>query len=115
VWRCDDELEDLKSSQGSVVVHEAWLDTGPRPRSKPRWAYADAGIALPHRRALFGRWYVGMTLRGARPRDFRGLTVDDPQRLSHTGEEPLGGSLARSIAWRTVLLAVFAAIVAALA
>ena len=30
-----------------VVVHEAWVDTGPRRWSKPRWVAADAGLAVP--------------------------------------------------------------------
>ena len=67
VYRCDDEHDRLECSQGAVVVHEAWVDTGPRPRSKPRWVSADAGIVLPHRRAVFGRWYLGSLLGAARP------------------------------------------------
>jgi hypothetical protein len=34
------------------------LDTGPRSWSTPRWVRTDAGIALPHRRAWLGRWYL---------------------------------------------------------
>jgi hypothetical protein len=116
VWRCDDELDELKSSQGSVVVHEAWLDTGPRSWSKPRWVCADAGIAVPHRRALLGRWYMSMVVRSARPGEARRLTLGDPHAVPQAAEElPLGGSLLRSVAWRIVLLAGFTAIVLALA
>lgn len=46
VWRCDDELDELPSVAGSAEVHEAWVDTGPRSRSKPRWVLADAGLAV---------------------------------------------------------------------
>ena len=116
VWRCDDELDELKSSQGSVVVHEAWLDTGPRSWSKPRWVCADAGIAVPHRRALLGRGYVSMVLRSARPGEARRLTLGDPHGVPQTAEElPLGGSLLRSVAGRIVFLAGFTAVVLALA
>ncbi|HZB49153.1 MAG TPA: hypothetical protein VE547_08675, partial [Mycobacteriales bacterium] len=58
VYRCDEEHDRLECIQGSVEVHEAWVDTGPRPRSKPRWVAADAGVVLPHRRAVLGRWYL---------------------------------------------------------
>ena len=66
VWRCDDELLELESMPRGVEVHEAWVDTGPRSWSKPRWVRADAGIAVPHRRSMFGRWYFGRVTR-ARP------------------------------------------------
>lgn len=116
VWRCDDELIELTSSQASVVVHEAWLDTGPRSWSKPRWACADAGIAVPHRRALLGRWYVSMIVRSGRLGEVRRLTLGDPHGVPQTAEElPLDGSLLRSVAWRIVLLAGFTAVVLALA
>jgi hypothetical protein len=116
VWRCDDELTELACSQASVVVHEAWLDTGPRSWSKPRWACADAGIVVPHRRALLGRWYVSMLVRSSRPGDVRRLTLGDPHAVPQTAEElPLDGSLLRSVAGRIVLLAGFTAVVLALA
>lgn len=67
VFRCDDELDDLKSFHSDVRVHEAWIDTGPRPSSKPRWIAADDGIAVVHRRALFGRWHLSMLTRHERP------------------------------------------------
>jgi hypothetical protein len=47
VYRCDEDRDDLESFQGDVVVHEAWVDTGPRRWSKPRWVAADAGLAVP--------------------------------------------------------------------
>jgi len=37
VYRCDEELDALECHQGSVVVHEAWVDTRPRQWAKPRW------------------------------------------------------------------------------
>jgi hypothetical protein len=78
VYRCDDEHDDLECFQGDVVVHEAWVDTGPRPTSKPRWVAADAGIALPHRRAVLGRWYVSNLIRADRPDRARPLTSPPP-------------------------------------
>lgn len=78
VYRCDEELDALECHQGSVVVHEAWIDTGPRRWAKPRWVAADAGIALPHRRALFGRWYMSNLISGERPEPPRPLTLEPP-------------------------------------
>jgi hypothetical protein len=74
VYRCDDERDDLLCHQGSVVVHEAWVDTG----RKPRWVAADAGIALPHRRALLGRWYLSNLIGGERPGPPRPLISPPP-------------------------------------
>ncbi len=68
----------MECHQGSVVVHEAWVDTGPRPRSKPRWIAADAGIAVPHRRAVLGRWYLSNLLSGERPLQPQRLTLQPP-------------------------------------
>jgi len=78
VYRCDEEQDDLLSFAGDPIVHEAWVGTGRRPRSKPRWVAADAGVALPHRRAVFGRWYVGNLLAGERPDEPRPLTLAPP-------------------------------------
>jgi hypothetical protein len=112
VWRCDDELLELESHQGDVVVHEAWVDTGPRSWSKPRWARADEGIAVPHRRALLGRWYVSTTLRSERPEAARPLTLEDPHSRPETAEElPLEGSLLVSTAGRVAFLAPFTGLV----
>jgi hypothetical protein len=111
VWRCDDELDELESSPGHIELHEAWIDTGRRSWSKPRWVRADEGIAVPHRRALFGRWYVNTSLRRDRPEEARPLTIEDPHRLPATGEElDLGGSLMRSVAGRLVFLAALTAL-----
>lgn len=78
VYRCDDELDALMSFQGSVVVHEAWVDTGPRRWSKPSWVAADAGIALPHRTAVLGRWYMSRLIYGERPGRPERLTLRQP-------------------------------------
>ena len=78
VYRCDDELDALECYQGSVIVHEAWVDSGPRATSKPRWVAADAGIVLPHRRPVFGRWYMGSLIRGERPEPPKPLTLRAP-------------------------------------
>ena len=113
VWRCDDELVELESSPGDVEVHEAWLDTGRRSWSKPRWVRADGGIAVPHRRSLFGRWYVNKSLRRDQPEEARPLTIDDPHRVPATGVEDLelGGSLIGSVAGRLVFLAALTALI----
>jgi hypothetical protein len=79
VYRCDEELDALECHQGSVVVHEAWVDTGPRRWAKPRWVAADAGIAVPHRRALFGRSYMSSLISGERPEKPRRLTLQQPR------------------------------------
>ena len=114
VWRCDDELDALESFPGSAEVHEAWVDTGSRSWSKPRWARADAGLAVPHRRSLFGRWYVSTTLRRDRPEGPHPLTLADPHAApaGMAAEElELGGSLLGSTAGRVVFLAVVAVLI----
>ena len=95
VYRCDDEHDRLECSQGAVVVHEAWVDTGPRPRSKPRWVSADAGIVLPHRRAVFGRWYLSSLLGAARPDPPVLLTrpAPRPEAVDVAGAGPGSGGL----------------------
>ena len=95
-------------------MHEAWVDTGSRSWSKPRWVRADAGLAVPHRRSLFGRWYVSTTLRRDRPGEPHPLTLADPHAgaAGVAGEElELDGSLLGSTAGRVVFLAVVAVIV----
>ena len=118
VWRCDDELDELESSPGSAEVHEAWVDTGSRSWSKPRWVRADAGLAVPHRRSLFGRWYVSTTLRRDRPEEPYPLTIADPHATPAgvaAEELELGGSLLGSTAGRAVFLVVVAVLVILLA
>jgi hypothetical protein len=113
VWRCDDELLELESHVGSVEVHEAWLDTGRFSWSTPRWVRGDAGIAVPHRRSIFGRWYVSTTLRRERPGEAEPLTLDDPHRATSAAaiaepEVEIGGSLLGSLAGRAAFLAAVA-------
>jgi hypothetical protein len=101
VYRCDDERTALVCHQGSVVVHEAWVDTGPRPGSKPRWVAADAGIALPHRRSLFGRWYLSSLISGERPDPPQPLTLPPPHTEPQViTEDPDVGSLTAASAVR---------------
>ena len=115
VWRCDDELDELESSAGSAEVHEAWVDTGPRSWSKPRWVRADAGLAVPHRRALLGRWYVSTSLRRDRPESPHPLTLADPHGAGGAGGElALDGSLLGSTAGRIAFLAVLAVLIVVL-
>ena len=105
----------MYARRGGVEVHEAWVDTGPRSWSKPRWVRADAGITVPHRRSLFGRWYFGMTTRADRPGNPAPLTLEDPHATPPglTADEPLqlGGSLAGSTAGRVAALAVLATVI----
>jgi hypothetical protein len=106
VYRCDDELADLKSYAGDVVVHEAWIDTGHTPSAKPRWIVADAGIAVPHRRAILGRWYASALIRHDRPAPPKPLTISAPAPVAVPAVDhaPLQGSLLRSVGWRCAVL-----------
>jgi hypothetical protein len=124
VYRCDATRDALRSTQGAVVVHEAWLDTGPRAGSRPGWVAADAGVALPQRRALFGRWYLGTTLGDQRPARARPLTMPEPNptRENQTGtvssvistSTPDTGRWVRLYAGRLVVLAVAATVLTVL-
>lgn len=102
VFRCDDELDALESYQGSVVVHEAWVDTGSRTWSKPRWVAADSGVALPHRRALLGRWFMSSLIGGERPEPALRLTMPAPRPDAETITDlsPRLGSFPVKVAWR---------------
>lgn len=106
VYRCDDELEDLKSHAGDVVVHEAWIDTGSRPSSKPRWVASDAGIAVPHRKAVLGRWYFSMLTRHDRPAPPKPVIIGAPTPAAVTAveREPLDGGILGELASRCVVL-----------
>jgi len=115
VWRCDDELLALESDHGDATLHEAWVDTGSHGWSTIRWVCADAGPAVPHRRAILGRLYLRVLLRAARPGTPEPLTVPDPHTVPDTGQDlPLEGAFARSLGWRIVALAALAGIVALL-
>ncbi len=107
VFRCDDDLDDLLSHQGSVEVHEAWVDTSGRGMRGARWVAADAGVALPHRRAVFGRWFFSSlhpgraartraraALRPARPGRSRGPLDAGLGRVRPCGEADLAGGRA---------------------
>ena len=110
VFRCDEERSALMSPPGRVVVHEAWVDTGKRSRARPRWVVADAGLALPHRGAALGRWYLASLIGAERPARARPLTVQSPhpdtEPSASVGETlisekpPLLGPWARQFAWR---------------
>jgi hypothetical protein len=114
VYRCDEERSALMSPPGRVIVHEAWVDTGRRSRSRPRWVVADAGLALPHRGAALGRWYLSSMIGSERPTAARALTVHSPhpdtEPSASVGETlvsekpPLLGPWARQFAWRLAAL-----------
>jgi hypothetical protein len=109
VYRCDEELTALECHQGSVVVHEAWVDTGPRRWAKPRWVAADAGIALPHRRALLGRWYMSNLMSGPRPAQPQRLTLRPPHPDNEfiVESDRSVGSFPAALAGRLAALAAF--------
>ena len=111
VYRCDDEVTALECYQGSVIVHEAWVDTGTREGSKPRWVAADSGIALPHRRAFLGRWFMSNLIGGDRPEPATRLTMPAPRPGAETITElsPDVGSFPVKVAWRLAGLAATAA------
>lgn len=113
VYRCDEELDGLVSYQGAAVVHEAWVDAGGRSGARPRWVAADAGVVLPHRRAWFGRWYLGRLLWGERPGRPEPLTLRQP---TPADEGPLGPLPRRSfvvaVAGRVAALGVIALVLA---
>ena len=114
VYRCDEERSPLMSPPGRVIVHEAWVDKGPRSGARPRWVVADAGLALPHRGAAFGRWYLASLIGAERPAGARPLTVRSPHPDTEPApavastliseETPVFGSWARQFAWRLAAL-----------
>jgi hypothetical protein len=122
VYRCDRRRDALLSEQGAVVVHEAWLDTGLRAGARPRWVAADAGIALPRRRATFGRRYLASAIGAPRPARGRPLTMPapDPTTETETGTvatvisepRPGAGPWVRLFAWRLACLALAAVVLA---
>lgn len=113
VYRCDEERDALQSFQGDAVVHEAWVDTGRHPNSRPRWVAADAGIALPHRRAFLGRWYLSRLIGGERPDRARPLTRRSPDPVSEGAAEPgrPAGTFLVALAVRAGILAAIGGIV----
>lgn len=84
VYRADDEADDLLSFQQSMEVHEAWVPASREPFLPPRWVVADAGAAIPQRRALFGRWYFGMLSRGERSEPIA-LRAGEPDPMAEAG------------------------------
>ncbi len=108
VYRCDTRQNALASTQGAAVVHEAWVETGPGPRSRPRWVVADAGVALPQRHAVLGRRYLASLIGAERPARARPLTIPVPRQATEraTGtarvvtEAPGNGPWLRLFAWR---------------
>ncbi len=97
VYRCDARRDALLSTQGGLVVHEAWLDTGPGAHARPRWVAADAGIALPHRQATLGRRYLASIVASERPARARQLSMPAP----HPTTEAAPGTAARGITGAT--------------
>ena len=107
VYRADEEVDDLLSFQGSIELFEAWVDTGPRSWSKPRWVAANDGIALPHRRAVLGRLYVSMLLRAERPDRPERLGIREPHPSQDVDQTlPRIPGFGRAVGWRLAVLAV---------
>ena len=119
VFRCDDDLDDLLSHQGEVAVHEAWVDTSGRGIRGARWVAADAGVALPHRRAFLGRWFFSSLTRAERP------GLPSPLRSARPGPDvprdasaspaSRGPGLVSRLLWRVGGLAALAVLVQLLA
>ncbi len=118
VYVCDSGRRALISTPGALVVHEAWVAVGSHALSTPRWVTADAGVALPTRRALLGWRVLGSVIETQRPARARALTMRAPhpnnERTSATTqvimkEEGADGRWVRVLASRlTVMVAVAA-------
>lgn len=114
VFRCDEDLDDLLSHQGSAVVHEAWVDTSSRGMRGARWVAADGGIAVPHHRGLlFGCWYFHAVTRAERPEPPVPLRSPLPLPLGvpSTSDGPTApgpGAVLRAVGWRAALLGALA-------
>lgn len=109
VFRADDENDALLSFQSGMTVHEAWIDGVEGRWATPRWVAADDGLAIPHRRALLGRWYFAAITSSERA-DAEPLTLGLPDR-QHEAVDLVGPSTipgANAIAWRSGVLSVFA-------
>ena len=106
VYRADDETgQQLLSDRAAVRIHEAWIDTGPIAGMKPRWVGVEDGIAIPHRRSLFGSWYVGRVLRRSRPAAPTPMRSGPPDRRFTTpgGDVPrVRSGIGPKVAWRVV-------------
>jgi hypothetical protein len=113
VYRADDETDEhLICSPFHVEVLTAWIDTGPLPRSKPRWVGTEHGIAVPHRRAVLGRLYVRMITRrgkahGPAPLHHRPPEPSSPAVPAHPPQSP---RFARMLAWRVAAAAALVAL-----
>ena len=109
VYRADDEThEHLQSPASEVIVRRAWIDTGPFGRAKPRWVGMDDGVAVPHRRSPFGRWYVSRVTRNAEIGRVVPLEAGppDPRAAALPSAEPRSPHrLAGMIAWRLLAVA----------
>lgn len=111
--RCDDELDDLECWPDKVVVHEAWVDTGPRRTSKPRWVVADAGVVVPHRRSyVLTRWYIRALTKRSKVSGPVPLTVEPPLPGPAMGPPPeVARRWVSSVFWRCLGVAFFASLV----
>jgi hypothetical protein len=88
VCRSDEDLAGPLSARQALRVHEAWIDTGPRPRSKPHWVLTNQDLVIPHRRTLLGRLLLRVGTRLATSAVVP-LTIPPPQRgLSAAPELP---------------------------
>lgn len=118
VYRCDARRGALFSTRGAVIVHQAWVDSGPRAGSRPRWVAADAGVALPRKRAILGPRRVDAELGKERPARSRTLSMPapNPTTESETGtfvtviSEPVPDTrhFVVLLAWRLAVLAIAA-------
>jgi len=109
VFRADDESDALLSYQTAMSVHEAWIDGVEGRWATPRWVAADEGIAIPHRRAILGRWYFG-AITSAERAEAEPLSLDEPnpQLEPVAAESPSGFPGLKAMAWRSGLLSALA-------
>ena len=119
VYLCDGERRALISSPGALVVHEAWVALGSRALSTPRWVAADAGVALPTRRAFLGWRSLGSVIEAERPARARPLTMRAPhpntERTSANvqvimKEERVDSRWIRVFAWRLAVMVAVAVV-----
>ncbi len=119
VCLCDGERRALISSPGALVVHEAWVAVGRHSLSTPRWVVADAGVALPRRRAFLGWRSLGAVIETQRPARARPLTMRAPhpntERTSATAqvimeEERANSRWVRVFAWRLAVMVAVAVV-----
>lgn len=110
VYRADHATsEDLECAVAEVVVRRAWIDSGFWGGAKPRWVGFEDGTAVPHRRSLFGSWYVHRITRRSAVPPVVPLEHGPPRPGAHSaGSGPAPDrardSMVLMVAWRLLAL-----------